>query len=53
MEKQKRTEEPQADETTGVGNPELVGQPPHPTPDQAESDRKTLEEDLMEIKLDQ
>jgi hypothetical protein len=49
---QKPANEPQADETTGIGNPELVGQPPHPTPSQAEGDRETVEEDLREKQLD-
>ena len=39
-------QEPQADETTGRGSPELIGQPPHPTPGQAEGDRETVEENL-------
>jgi len=39
---------PQADETTGKGNPELIGQPTQPTPGQAEGDRETVEESLRQ-----
>ena len=48
MKDRKTTEEPKADETTGKGNPDLVDQPPRPTPDQAEGDRETVEENLRE-----
>ena len=44
--------EPQVDETTGKGNPELIGQPPHPTPGQAEGDRETVEESLRQKERD-
>ena len=39
---------PRADETTGKGNPELIGQPSQPTPGQAEGDRRTVEESLRQ-----
>jgi hypothetical protein len=48
MKDRKTTEEPKADETTGKSPPDLVDQPPRPTPDQAEGDRETVEEDLRE-----
>jgi hypothetical protein len=37
---------PQRDETTGKGNPDLLGESPHSTPGQAEGDRETVEESL-------
>ncbi len=40
--------EPSVEETTGKGSPELIGQPPHPTPGQAEGDRETVEESLRQ-----
>jgi hypothetical protein len=46
MATQRITKELRLDETTGKGNPELIGQPAHPTPGQAEGDRETIEEDL-------
>jgi hypothetical protein len=48
MKDRKKNEEPKADETTGKGNPDLIDQPPRPTPGQAEGDRETVEEDLQE-----
>jgi hypothetical protein len=48
MKDRKTTEEPKADETTGKGNPDWVGQALRPTPGQAEGDRETVEEDLRE-----
>lgn len=44
----KEPQVPQPDETTGKGNPELVGQPAQPTPGQAEGDRETVEESLRQ-----
>ena len=44
--KPKTEQPPRRDETTGKGNPELVGESPHPTPGQAEGDRETVEESL-------
>ncbi|MFN7930756.1 MAG: hypothetical protein U0Y68_23095 [Blastocatellia bacterium] len=48
MATKKKDDTPHADETTGIGSPDLVGQPPHPTPSQAEGDRETIEEDLRQ-----
>lgn len=45
--------QPRVDETTGKGNPELIGQPPHPTPGQAEGDRETVEESLRHHENDE
>lgn len=44
----KDQKEPRVEETTGKGSPELIGQPPHPTPGQAEGDRETVEESLRQ-----
>ncbi|HMV49438.1 MAG TPA: hypothetical protein PLD20_04490 [Blastocatellia bacterium] len=48
MATQKPGKEPRVDETTGKGNPDLIGQPAQPTPGQAEGDRETVEEDLRQ-----
>ena len=50
--KQAQNQSPRREETTGKGNPELVGETPHPTPGQAEGDRQTVEQSLHHHQLD-
>ena len=46
MKPKTKKQTPRREETTGKGNPELIGESPHSTPGQAEGDRKTVEESL-------